>query len=111
MPENRFRPWGEYSVIEKTKIITLKPNKRLSLQYHNNREEAWTILEGTGKVTIDSETFEAKTGDKFLISYGAVHRVESYENGLKFLEVATGEVDEDDIIRLEDDYGRIENKE
>lgn len=105
--EDRFRPWGNYSVIEKKKIITMKPNQKLSLQYHNNREEEWLILEGTGKIIIDDKVFEAKKNDVFIIPCKAIHRAESYENGLKFLEIAKGEVDENDIVRLEDDYNRI----
>ena len=81
---------------------------RLSLQYHNYRKESWEILSGYGKVTINKKTFEAKKGDKFSILEKQVHRIEAGEEGLFLIENATGtNVDEEDIIRLKDDYGRI----
>lgn len=104
--EQTKRPWGEYIVIEKTKIIKVKPNQKLSLQYHENRDEFWQITKGSGKVTINEKIIEAKSGDTFTIPKKTKHRIESYEKGIEFLEIATGEVDEDDIIRLEDDYNR-----
>lgn len=110
MKEQNIRPWGKYTIIEKTKIIEVKPNSKLSLQYHNHRDEFWQILSGSGKITIGEETFEAQEGNKFTIPKGVKHRVESYEKGLTFLEVATGEVDEGDIVRIEDEYGREKSK-
>lgn len=108
MKEQKERPWGEYHIIGKTKIITVKPNQKLSLQYHHNRDEFWKIISGTGQVTISDKVFECKPGDTFTIPKLAQHRIESYDQGVEFLEIATGEVDEDDIVRLEDSYGRAE---
>jgi D-beta-D-heptose 7-phosphate kinase/D-beta-D-heptose 1-phosphate adenosyltransferase len=108
MNEENKRPWGEYHVIGKTKIIEVKPNQRLSLQFHNNRDEFWKIIQGNGKVTIGKKIIECKEGDTFLIPKKAKHRIESNKEGIKFIEIATGEVDEKDIVRLEDDYNRKE---
>lgn len=106
MKEETIRPWGSYKIIGKTKIIKVKPNQRLSLQYHQGRDEFWEIISGTGKVTINDENLEAKIGDSFVIPKKCKHRIESYSDGIEFIEIATGEVDEADIIRIEDDYNR-----
>ena len=117
MEEENVRPWGKYDVISeteidgatiKTKRIAVKPNKRLSLQYHHNRDEYWKIIEGYGEVTRNDETLEAKPGSEFLIPRGMTHRIAAGTQGISFLEVSVGKnVDESDIVRLEDDYGRV----
>jgi len=107
MTEQFKRIWGEYIVTGKTKILKVKPDKKLSLQFHNYRDEFWKILSGKGKVTIGEKIFEAKKDDTFTIPRKVNHRIEAYTEGLEFLEIATGEVDEEDIVRLEDDYKRI----
>lgn len=104
--EENIRPWGEYKIISKTKIIKVKPNQGLSLQFHNNREEFWQITKGSGIVTLDEKKIDVTIGDTVIIPKKAKHRIESGENGVEFIEIATGDVDEDDIIRLEDNYGR-----
>ena len=91
---------------EKTKIITVKPNSKLSLQYHNHRDEFWRIISGKGKVIVGDKEYNAKTGDTFMIPKKTKHRMITEESEIVFLEIATGKVDEDDIIRLEDAYGR-----
>lgn len=106
MKEETKRPWGEYKVIEKTKIININPNSRLSLQYHNNRDEFWRIIYGKGIVTIGKKKFKAKKGDSYTIPKKVVHRIEAKKEGIVFLEIATGCIDEGDIVRIEDDYGR-----
>lgn len=108
------RPWGRYDVLYngedcKIKRITVKPNKRLSLQSHNKRDEHWTIISGSGTVTINEVHHIAKPGRDFYIKRGELHRItnDSEENDLIFSEIQTGEYfGEDDIIRYEDDYGR-----
>ncbi|MFH1801597.1 MAG: adenylyltransferase/cytidyltransferase family protein [archaeon] len=111
MTEQFKRPWGEYIVTEKTKIIRIKPNQKLSLQYHHYREEIWEILSGSGKITIGEEIFETKPGDIFTIPKKEKHRAEAGAYGLEFLEISKGEIDEDDFVRLNDDYGRASKKE
>ena len=107
MPEENVRPWGRYEVIEKIKIIYVNPNQQLSLQYHEYRNEDWRILSGSGEVQIGEQKYLARVGDEFRIPRMQKHRIRAGEEGLSFLEIATGEVDEDDIVRLEDDYGRL----
>lgn len=109
--EKTIRPWGKYSVVGKTKLITMNPGKRISLQYHRDRDEFWDIIKGYGTVTIDDDTILAEEGKKFTIPKGVVHRVEAGDDGLIFLEIATGDVLEEDIVRLDDDYDRINTKQ
>lgn len=103
--EKTIRPWGKYNIISKTKFIIINPNQSISLQYHKNRDEFWRIIEGAGIVEIDNKKFNAKQGDTFTIPRTTQHRI-STKFGIKFIEVATGDVDENDIIRLEDIYNR-----
>ena len=105
------RPWGKFerfTMNEKctVKIITVKKGEAFSLQYHNNRDEFWHILSGVGIVTLGEEKKEAKAGDEYMISKGTHHRMEATEE-VKFLEIAFGEFDENEIVRVEDKYNRI----
>ncbi|MFH1325218.1 MAG: phosphomannose isomerase type II C-terminal cupin domain [archaeon] len=113
MTEENIRPWGRYDILyekdnSKVKIIKVEPDKKLSLQYHKKREEQWIIIKGKGRVTVGNLERDVKIGDYVHIPVRAVHRAEAYREGLEFIEVAIGEVDENDIVRLEDDYGRAE---
>jgi mannose-6-phosphate isomerase len=108
------RPWGEYYVIHdekkyKIKRIEVNPSSRLSYQYHNGRAETWIIINGKAKVLIDGFSKEVKSGDTVLIPRKSKHRIENISNEtLIFIEIQTGEYfDEDDIVRIEDDYNRI----
>lgn len=105
------RPWGnfvQFTQNEPTtvKVITITQGEGLSLQTHEHRNEFWHILSGTGTATVGKQTHEAKTGDSFFIPAHSEHRMEAGEGGVSFLEIAFGEFDENDIIRLEDRYGR-----
>lgn len=111
--ESDKRPWGSYFVIEnkksyKIKRIEVEPGQRLSYQYHNKRSETWIIIEGLAIVTIDENVKEYKKGETIIIPTKAKHRVENKNNSLLvFIEVQTGSYfGEDDIIRINDDYGR-----
>jgi mannose-1-phosphate guanylyltransferase/mannose-1-phosphate guanylyltransferase/mannose-6-phosphate isomerase len=109
--EKDIRPWGQYerfSLSESTtvKIISVSPNEAFSLQTHAHRKEFWRILSGSGTITIGETRTEAKAGDQFMADMGEKHRAEAGPEGLQFLEIAFGEFDENDIIRLEDRYGR-----
>jgi len=106
MTEQTKRPWGKYKVVEKTKVITVKSNQRLSLQYHNLRDEFWKVLEGSGFVIIGEEKLPAKKGNTFIIPRKQKHRIEAGKEGIKIMEISTGEIDEEDITRIEDDYNR-----
>ena len=112
--ESQERPWGRYFVLHdeptyKLKRIEVDTGERLSYQYHHKRSEAWTIVEGIGRITLDGNVKDYKKGETILIPQGVKHRVEN--NGTKkliFIEVQTGSYfGEDDIIRIEDDYNRV----
>ena len=109
------RPWGKFENLLdtdycKVKRITVSPLQRLSYQYHHKREEVWTIVSGTGVVTIDGIRTQLSKGSVVQIPIGAKHRIENtnQEQDLIFIEVQSGTYfGEDDIVRLEDDYKRI----
>ena len=108
------RPWGTYEVLldepsYKVKRITVNPNQRLSLQFHNLREEHWTVVEGSGTVVIDDMNATALIGSRWVIPQRAIHRAIAHDEKFVFIETQLGDCDEDDIIRLEDDYGRLDN--
>ena len=92
----------------KIKEIKVNPGHRLSYQYHNKRSETWIIIEGSALVTIDNKSKEYNAGESVVIPLKAKHRVENKSNSLLvFIEVQTGiYFGEDDIIRINDDYGR-----
>jgi mannose-6-phosphate isomerase len=113
MREFDRRPWGTYTVLEegttfKVKRIEVLPGKRLSYQKHSQRAEHWVVVEGTAKVTLDGDEITVRTGEAIDIPIGAAHRVENPgETDLIFIEVQRGSyLGEDDIERLQDDYGR-----
>jgi mannose-1-phosphate guanylyltransferase/mannose-6-phosphate isomerase len=108
------RPWGSYSGLGRgpgwqVKHITVKPGGRLSLQKHAKRAETWVITSGKALVTIDDIQENLGPGDNIKIPLGAVHRLENFgEEPLELIEVQLGGyLGEDDIVRLEDVYGRV----
>lgn len=106
------RPWGGFekftqNEISTVKILTVSPNKRLSLQYHKKRHEFWRFLDNEAEVTLDDKKIRVTGGDEIAIPCGAVHRIQSFDKEVNVLEISFGEFDEDDIIRLEDDFKRI----
>jgi mannose-6-phosphate isomerase-like protein (cupin superfamily) len=112
------RPWGYYRVIsdipeEKVKRVVIEPGKRLSLQRHKYRSEHWYIVQGTARVICDGREMSLTPGQSVDIPVGAVHRIENIgSDELVFIEVQRGDyVGEDDIERLEDDYGRLPARE
>lgn len=106
------RPWGGFqqlTVNEATtvKIITVEPGQRLSLQIHERRAELWQVLDGPLDVTVGDQAWRAQPGEQVWIPQGSVHRVGNPTKVPgRVLEIAYGEFDEDDIVRLEDDYQR-----
>jgi len=111
--EGRHRPWGNYTVLHETpsckvKTITVEPNRRLSYQTHEKRSEYWVIVSGSGTVTIDGIQTTCASGDAYIIEQGIAHRIHNTgRQELVFIEVQTGTYfGEDDIIRIEDDFGR-----
>jgi mannose-6-phosphate isomerase len=107
------RPWGSYLVLadeptHKVKRIEVQPGKRLSYQFHEYREEHWFVVEGEGTVTLDGTESQVGRGDTVDVEIRMPHRIENRgEHPLVFIEVQHGaSFEEDDIVRLEDDYGR-----
>lgn len=109
-----FKPWGnfeQFSCNEKStvKILNVGSSESLSLQLHNNRDEYWKILEGTGVINIGNKTYQAKEGDEFWIPKKTIHRIIGVTD-TKVLEISFGEFDENDIVRYDDIYGRKDKK-
>lgn len=109
------RPWGYYEVLSeekdhKVKRITVFPEKRLSLQLHKLRSEHWFVVKGAGLVTSDKEEYEVSAGQSLDIKKETAHRIKNIGQGdLVLIEVQTGfYFGEDDIHRLEDDFGRVD---
>jgi len=107
------RPWGRWAVLDAgpgftVKRIEVDPGHRLSLQYHHHRSEHWLVIDGKGEVEIDEKTISIQTGSHVHIPLKAVHRVKNTGvHTLIILELQQGDVlDENDIVRIEDDYAR-----
>lgn len=109
------RPWGSYRTIDlgdrfQVKQIIVKPGAKLSLQYHHHRAEHWIVVEGTARVTCGERTFLLRENESTYISIGQPHRLENPGViPLRLIEVQSGAyLGEDDIVRIEDTYGRVE---
>ena len=107
------RPWGTFTVLDegdnfKVKRIEVLSGKRLSYQKHAQRAEHWVVVSGTAKVTLDDREIIIKPGEAIDIAVGSAHRVENPDDELLvFIEVQRGNyLGEDDIVRLQDDFGR-----
>jgi mannose-6-phosphate isomerase len=112
--ERDERPWGRYEVLvddldHKVKQIVVKSGMRLSYQVHARRSEHWFIVRGAGVVTLDEAKVEVAPGTAIDIPLGVSHRIENTGvDDLVLIEVQHGDYfGEDDIVRLEDDFGRI----
>ena len=109
------RPWGTYTVLEegdrfKIKRIVVKPGASLSLQMHHHRSEHWVVVSGIAKVVRDEEEYFVKVNESTFISAGKKHRVQNPGTlDLVMIEVQSGDyLGEDDIVRFQDDYGRVQ---
>jgi len=113
-PEFDRRPWGSFTVLDegenyKVKRIEVLPGKRLSYQRHSRRAEHWFVVRGTAKVTLNDNEILITEGAAIDIEKGSAHRVENPDASqlLIFIETQTGDYfGEDDIERIEDDFGR-----
>jgi mannose-6-phosphate isomerase len=110
------RPWGSFTVLDegvnfKVKRIEVLPGKRLSYQKHSQRAEHWVVVQGTAKATLDGREIIVSVGEAIDIGVGVAHRVENFGTDLLvFIEVQRGSyLGEDDIVRLQDDFGRAGN--
>ncbi|MEW5979242.1 MAG: phosphomannose isomerase type II C-terminal cupin domain [Acidobacteriota bacterium] len=106
------RPWGGFrrfthNEVSTVKIITVNPGQVLSLQYHHQRDELWVALDPGLQVTLDGRTWEPQPYEEIFIARGAKHRMAGVgSRPSRWLEISFGAFDEDDIVRLEDRYGR-----
>jgi len=117
-PVTRFhrqvhRPWGSYTILEDTasykiKRVTVKPGEKLSLQLHHHRSEHWVVVRGTAEVHLNGETRILRKGESTFVHSGMQHRLKNPGViPLEVIEVQLGEyLEEDDIVRFDDDYGR-----
>jgi len=107
------RDWGSFKVLldeeyVKVKKIVVNSGKRLSLQLHTKRDEHWLVVEGFGTLELNGQSIDISSGDSFDIKKYQTHRVRaSGLNDLVIIETQTGVCQEDDIIRIEDDFGRV----
>lgn len=109
------RPWGRWHVLDegdgyKVKRVVVRPGARLSLQRHAHRAEHWLVVAGTATCTVGSKTVVLSPGESTDIEVNEVHRIANEgDEALVIIEVQRGSyTGEDDIVRLEDDYGRAE---
>ena len=106
------RPWGKFEKFHENKPCTVKliyvnANSRLSLQYHKKRSEFWKVIKGSAMVEINEKTIILEEGETITIPRQARHRVLARESECIILEIAYGRFDENDIVRIEDDYQRV----
>ncbi len=108
------RPWGSFTILEegegfKVKRITVNIGHKLSLQYHNYRSEHWTVIQGAATVTLGTKIFKLSKDNSVYIPMNERHSLAN-EGGevMQIIEVQIGKyLGEDDIVRLEDNYGRV----
>jgi len=111
--DSEERPWGRWSVLDegegyKVKMIEVAPGHRLSLQYHHYRSEYWVVVQGKARIVIGNQHQELGPMQAVMIPERTIHRIENpYAEIVRVLEVQQGSrLEEDDIVRLEDDYHR-----
>jgi mannose-6-phosphate isomerase-like protein (cupin superfamily) len=108
-----FRPWGWWMNLHEepgylVKVININKGHQLSLQKHKHREESWTIARGKGEIFCENFWQVARQGKMVKIKEGTPHRAKATDDNLVIIEVQHGEIlSEDDIYRIEDDYGRV----
>lgn len=105
------RPWGFFeqytqNEISTVKILTIKTGQKISLQVHKNRSEFWKVLKGNPVITVGDKIKDCGVGESLEIPPNTEHRIEAKKNDVEVLEIAFGQFDEGDIVRLKDDYGR-----
>ena len=106
------KPWGRFeqyahNVPCTVKIITVEPGGILSSQYHHHRDELWVILDPGAQVELGDKVLHPEPEEKLFIPRGTIHRLScAGERPARILEVSFGVFDEEDIVRLEDVYGR-----
>ena len=112
-PAQVRRPWGWYQTMDlgdrfRVKRIQVAPGKQLSLQRHHHRAEHWVVVRGTAEVTRDAEVIIVRENELIYLPLGCTHRLANPGRiPVEIIEVQTGSyLEEDDIVRIEDDFGR-----
>lgn len=110
--ETTKRPWGSFTRFTNNepstvKLLYIKKGEEFSLQYHTHRQEFWKIIKGSPEVIIGDKKENPKEGDEFLIEPNTKHRIHAPIDDVVVLEISRGQFDENDIVRLEDDYNRV----
>ena len=108
-----IRPWGSFTILDedagyKVKRITVNPGHKLSLQYHHHRSEHWTVVQGEATVTLRQEIMKLRINESVYIPQKEKHALANEgEELMQLIEIQIGDyLEEDDIVRLEDRYGR-----
>ena len=111
-PITTKKPWGSFTRFTNNepstvKILHINKGEEFSLQYHTKRQEFWKIIKGNPVVVVGDKTEEAHEGEEFVIEPHKNHRIFASNDDVTVLEISKGQFDEDDIVRIEDKYGRI----
>jgi mannose-6-phosphate isomerase len=107
------KPWGRFeqythNTSSTVKVITVQPGGSLSLQYHHGRDELWVVLDEGAEIELGDTIIWPRVGERVFIPRKTVHRLAATgDRAVRILEVSFGEFDENDIVRLEDVYGRL----
>ena len=116
--EEYFRPWGSYICLDagsnfQVKRLIVNPGGVLSLQKHFKRSEHWTVVSGTASITLEQKEFDLEINESVYVPLQAIHRIANKSKDMvEIIEVQCGDyLGEDDIVRFEDNYGRIEEIE
>ena len=110
------KPWGKFqqythNLPSTVKVITVRPGGTLSLQYHNKRDELWVVLDPGARIEVGDRALRPQPEETVFIPRQTPHRLSATgEEPVRILEISLGEFDENDIVRLEDIYGRLEIK-
>ncbi|MGM0580517.1 MAG: phosphomannose isomerase type II C-terminal cupin domain [Bacteroidota bacterium] len=109
------RPWGNFEQFthnesSTVKLINVEAHAELSLQYHKNRSEFWKVVEGAPIIVIGDKKVTAGKGDEFFIPQLTPHQIITHAKPASILEIAFGDFDENDIIRIRDKYNRVKNE-
>jgi len=105
------KPWGQFdqfthNEVSTVKILSVNRGGSLSLQDHGHRTEFWRIISGHPLVTVGENKKNANPGDEFMIEKLQPHQLEAKDDDVQVLEIAFGNFDEEDIVRIKDKYGR-----
>ena len=106
------KPWGKFeqythNMLSTVKVITVEPGGSLSLQYHHRRDELWVVLDEGAEIQLGDTFIRPQGGERIFIPRTTEHRLSAAgDRAVRILEISFGEFDENDIVRLEDVYGR-----